>query len=110
MTPRELGQREVAQRAGVESEFVERLVNSGVIKADRVGMFSDGDVRRVRLLRTLERGGVPLERVAELMRDSQLSLDFMDQPFYARFASLTTTRFADAATAHGVPEELLLLT
>jgi adenylate cyclase len=107
--PREIGRDEVARRAGVEPEFVERAVNTDVITRDERGTFSDGDVRRVRLLQTLEQGGVPLDRVAELMRANQLSLDFMDMPFYARFASLTTTSFAEAAAAHGVRQELLFL-
>lgn len=36
--------------------------------------------RRIRLMQTLERAGVPLEEVAATIRRGDLSLDFMDRP------------------------------
>jgi hypothetical protein len=50
---------DVAARAGVGPSDVDRLVALGIIVPDDAGAFSAGDVRRVVIVRTLERSGVP---------------------------------------------------
>ena len=45
---------EVARRAGVEPEYVVRLVDLGVLTPEQPDRFSGGDVRRVLLARSLE--------------------------------------------------------
>jgi class 3 adenylate cyclase len=99
----------LAESAGVTRDFVGRLVELGILTPDRDRTFSRADVRRVRLVETLDRAGVPLDGVAAAMRRGELSLAFMDQPFYERFASLTSMTFRELASQTGIPVELLML-
>jgi hypothetical protein len=51
----------LAERAGVHVGYVHRLVELGILLPPEVGsLFSGGDVRRVRLVRGLEEGGLLL--------------------------------------------------
>jgi DNA-binding transcriptional MerR regulator len=79
---------DVARRAGVDQDYVGRLVVLGVIAPGQGGDFSDGDVRRVRLMQTLERAGVPLEEVAATIRRGDLSLNFMDLSHFERLSAV----------------------
>jgi len=99
---------DVADRAGVEPGFVDRLVRLGILSADDHGSFSRGDVRRIILVRTVDRAGVPIEEMAAAIKRGELSLAFMDQPFYEDFASLTGTTFSDLAEETGIPLDLLM--
>ena len=98
---------EVADRAGVDPAFVDRLVELGVMspKPDR---FSVGDVRRVRLIHSLQSGGLPLEAMAEALRRGKFSLDFVDEPAYERIAGLTDLTFRQLSAQTKVPLEILL--
>jgi predicted transcriptional regulator len=49
-----LSQRDVADRAGVEVEYVDKLVSLGVVDPTEDGGFSEGDVRRAQLYQGLE--------------------------------------------------------
>jgi adenylate cyclase len=99
----------LAESAGVTREYLDRLVELGILTHGPDGNFSRADIRRVRLVETLDRAGVPLDGVADAIRRGELSLAFMDQPFYERFASLTSTSFQDLASRTGIPIELLML-
>jgi class 3 adenylate cyclase len=101
-----LNAEDVAERAGVEPGYVGRLVELGIL-APQDGRFSDGDTRRVRLMETLERAEIPLDRVAAAMQRGQLSLSFLDLPAYDRFAALSGTTFEGLTKRTGVPFELL---
>ena len=48
---------EVAQRAGVDPDYVDRLVELGILTPDAVDAFSPGDVLRARWVQSLERAG-----------------------------------------------------
>jgi adenylate cyclase len=100
---------EAADRSGVELGFVDRLVRLGILSADDHDSFSRGDVRRIILLRTLDGAGVPIDEMAAAIMRGELSLAFMDQPFYEEFASLTGTTFRDLAEETRIPLDLLLL-
>jgi adenylate cyclase len=100
---------EVEARAGVEPGYVGRLVARGVVARDADGRFSAGDVRRVRLVAALDRAGIPIDGVAEAIRRGQISLAFMDQSFYDRFAPLTSVTFETLAGHSGVPLDLLMV-
>jgi DNA-binding transcriptional MerR regulator len=99
---------DVARRAGVAQDYVGRLVELGVF-APGQGAFSDGDVRRVRLMQTLDRAGVPLEEVAAAIRRGDLSLDFMDLSHFERLSSLADITFQELSDETNVPVELLLV-
>jgi adenylate cyclase len=99
----------VARRAGVGPDFVERLVEAGMVGPGPDGLFSPGDVRRVKLVDTLERGGVPLDGLATAIRDGVFSLGFLDDIQYDRIASLEDITFAALSEETGVPVDLLMV-
>lgn len=100
---------DVAKRAGVEESYINTLIALGIVSSDRGGGFSEGDVRRVRLVETLERAGVPLEGVASLIRRGDLSLQFIDLSYFWRLSSLTDVTFRALSETTNIPVELLLV-
>jgi adenylate cyclase len=100
---------EVAQRAGVDPGYVDRLSELGILTPDGADAFSPGDALRARWLQSLERAGVPLEGLAAAVRDGTLSLSFMDVPAYDRFAGLSDTTFEELSAQTGIPLELLMV-
>ena len=103
-----LSRGEVAARAGVPSEVIDRLVDERVVVPDAAGMLSIGDVRRVGIVHAMLDAGLPLEGIGEGIRQGLLSLDFIDQEEYARFGALSGETFAEASARTGVPVEQLL--
>ena len=99
---------DVARRAGVDRGYVSRLVEIGIVSSDQGGSFSEGDVRRVRLMQTLERAGVPLDGVATAIRRGDLSLEFMDLSYFGRLSPLTDVTFQELSKKTKTPVELLL--
>ena len=100
---------EVAQRAGVDPDYVDRLVEFGILTPAAGDAFSLGDVRRARWVRSLERAGVPLEGLAAAVRDGALSFSFMDVTVFDRFAGLSGTTFHQLSAQTGVSLELLMV-
>jgi DNA-binding transcriptional MerR regulator len=99
---------EAAKAAEVLPGFVSQLVELEIVPPDENGTFSAGDVRRIRLLRTLDRAGLPLDGVAEVVRRHELSLDFYDLPSYERLSATTEDTFEEVAEETNVPLDLLL--
>jgi len=100
---------EVAQRAGVDPEYLDRLVELGILTPAGGDGFSPGDALRARWLQSLERAGVPLEGLAAAVRDGVLSFSFLDVGAYDRFAGLSGTTFQQLSAQTGIPLELLLV-
>jgi adenylate cyclase len=100
---------EVARRAGVDPDYLDRLVELGILTPNAGDEFSPGDVLRARWLQSLERAGVSLEGVAAAVRDGALSFSFLDVPAYDRFAGLSGTTFQELSAQTGVPLELLMV-
>ena len=100
---------EVAQRAGVDPDYVDRLVELGVLTPAVGDAFSPGDALRARWLQSLERAGVPLEGLASAVRDGVLSFSFLDVGAYDRFAGLSGTTFQQLSARTGIPLELLMV-
>lgn len=98
--------REVAQRAGVDHDYVERLVELGILAETAEG-FSSGDVLRARWLHGLDRAGIPLEGMAEAVRDGSLSFSFMDVAVYDQFPALSNTTFSELSERTGIPMDVL---
>jgi adenylate cyclase len=98
---------EVAQQAGVDPDYVDRLVELGILTPDAGDAFSPGDVRRARWLRSLEQAGVPLDGMAAAVRDGALSLSFLGLTAFDRFTGLTGTTFQELSARTGIPLELL---
>jgi adenylate cyclase len=99
---------EVAQRAGVDPDYVDRLVELGILTPAAADAFSPGDVLRARWLQSLERAGVPLEGLAAAVRDGALSFSFLDVAAYDQFAGLSATTFQQLSSQTGIPLELLM--
>ena len=100
---------EVAQRAGVDPDYVDRLVELGILTPAAGEAFSPGDVLRARWLQSLDRAGVPLEGLASAVRDGVLSFSFLDVGAYDRFAGLSGTTFHQLSAQTGIPLELLMV-
>jgi DNA-binding transcriptional MerR regulator len=86
---------EVAQRAGVDPDYLDRLVELGILTPAAGDTFSPGDVLRTRWLQSLEQAGVPLDGIATAIRDGALSFSFIDVPAFDRFAGLSGTTFQE---------------
>jgi hypothetical protein len=98
---------EVAQRAGVDPDYVDRLVELEILTPGAGDAFSPGDVLRARWVQSLERPGVPLDGMAAAVRDGALSFSFMDVAAFDRFAGLSGTTFRQLSARTGIPLELL---
>ena len=102
-----MSEREVAERAGVDLDYVTKLIDVGVLAPDGDGTFTEGDVRRARLYQGLERTGLPLEAIREALDAGELSFGWLDNPLYDLIAPLSSRSFRDAAAETGIPLELL---
>ena len=102
-----ISQTEVGERAGVEPDYVARLVEVGVLAPAADGTFTEGDVRRARLYQGLERTGLPLEAIREALDAGQLSFGWLDNPLYDLIAPLSPRSFQDVATETGIPLDVL---
>jgi class 3 adenylate cyclase/DNA-binding transcriptional MerR regulator len=100
---------EVAQRAGVDPDYLDRLVELGILTPAAGGAFSPGDALRARWVQSLERAGVPLEGLAAAIRDGALSFSFLDVAAYDRFAGLSATTFQQLSAQTGIPLKLLMV-
>jgi len=100
---------EVAQRAGVDPDYVDRLVELGILTPAAGEAFSPGDALRARWLQSLERAGVPLEGLAAAVRDGVLSFSFLELAAYDQFAGLSGTTFQQLSAQTGIPLELLMV-
>jgi adenylate cyclase len=100
---------EVAQRAGVDPDYLDRLVELGILTPAAGEAFSPGDALRARWLQSLERAGVPLEGLAAAIRDGALSFSFLDVPAYDQFAGLSGTTYQQLSAQTGIPLELLMV-
>jgi adenylate cyclase len=100
---------EVAQRAGVNPDYVDHLVELGILTPAAGDAFSPGDLRRARWVQSLERAGVPLEGMAAAVRDGTLSFSFLNVTAFDRFAGLSGTTFHQLSARTGIPLELLMV-
>ena len=105
----QFSRQEVAGRAGVEPDYVDRLVKLGILRPGSDDTFSTGDVRRARWVQSFERAGVPLEGLAAAVRDGTLSFSYLDATAFDRFAGVSETTFRELSERTGVPLDLLLV-
>ena len=98
---------DAAGRAGVEPSYLVRLVDLGILTPDTPDRYSDGDVRRVLMAKSLEGAGIPLDAVAAATQRGALSLAFLDAESYERFAALSGETFSQVSQRTGIPLELL---
>jgi len=105
----QFSRQEVAGRAGVEPDYVDRLVKLGILRPGSDDTFSTGDVRRARWVQSFERAGVPLEGLAAAVRDGTLSFSYLDATAFDRFAGVSETTFRELSERTGLPLDLLLV-
>jgi len=96
-----------AERAGVEPDYLGRLIDLGILAPSEPDRYSPGDVRRVLMSRSLEDAGIPLEGLAAALERGEISLDFLDAASYERFAALSSETFLQVSDRTGIPLELL---
>jgi adenylate cyclase len=99
----------MAARAGVDPDYVDRLVELGFLSPGSGNTFSAGDVRRARWVQSFDQAGVPLEGLAAAVRDGTLSFSYLDATAFDRFAGVSTTTFRELSERTGVPLDLLLV-
>ncbi len=101
--------RDVAHQAGVDDEYVDRLVEFEILTPTDQDRFSSGDVRRARWIHNFELAGVPLDDIATAVHDGDLSFSFLDMTAFDRFSGLTDTSFGELSTRTGIQWELLMM-
>jgi len=99
---------EAADRAGITVDELGRLVDLGIVQPDNDGRYRPGDVRRAGLVGSLIAAGIPLDGLADAIRDGHVSLDFLDAPAFERLSAFTDVTFAELAERTGTPVHLLL--
>jgi class 3 adenylate cyclase len=99
--------REVARKAGVDLDDVDRMIEAGLLQPGPGDTFSEADVRRARWIRGLELSGVLLDDMAAAVRDGALSFEFLGSPAFDRFAGHSETTFGQLSERTGVPFGLL---
>jgi adenylate cyclase len=97
---------EVADIAGVDPAFVDRLCELGLLTAES-DAFTEGDVRRARILHSISTAGMPLDAVGEGVRRGVVDLGFVDDPAYSLFAGLTNETFTQVESRTAIPFEVL---
>jgi adenylate cyclase len=103
----ELSAQELAGRAGVLAEEVERLVQLGIlVPGEGEAPFTLCDVRRVRLASACVEAGLPLEGIGAAMAAGKLTLAFLDHPLF-RWSGRTAATYQDLAARVGMPMALL---
>jgi adenylate cyclase len=96
-----------AVRAGLDLEHLEKLANLGLVKSNQDGSYSREQIRRARLIHTLERAGIPLDGLASALTAGDLSIDFVETESYQHFATLGDETFGEVSRRTGIPMELL---
>ncbi len=99
----------VAGRSGVDGAYVDRLVELGIITPNEDGGFTAGAARAARVVRDLERAGLPLDGLAGAVKAGELGFGMFDLDNYDRISALTPETFRQVAERTGVPVDLLLV-
>jgi adenylate cyclase len=105
----ELSGAELAARAGVGEQEIQRLVTHGVLvpRAGRAAPFRAVDVLKIRVARACEEGGLPMEGMARAIRAGHLSFAFLESWPFERWAARGPQTHAELATEVGVRLEAL---
>ena len=98
---------QVARRAGVEPDYVDRLVAIGILGSGRGEGHSAADARKVRWVPRLGAGRGAARRDGGGGAERALSLSFLEANAFDRFGGLRSHRLADLSARAGIPLELL---
>jgi adenylate cyclase len=98
----------LAGRAGVHVSYVDRLVELGVLVSPETGsLFSRGDVRRLRLVRALEEGGLPLVGISTALRNGDLSFGFLELSSWDWYGGFVGKTYRELSAETGLSLEML---
>jgi adenylate cyclase len=98
----------LAQRGGVPVDYVDRLIELGIlVRPDAGALFSAGDVRRLRMVRGLQEGGLPLEGLSTAVRNEDLSFRFLDLPSWDWYGGFVGKTYAEVSAETDLDLELL---
>ena len=106
--PDELSPTELAARAGISPEEVERLVTFGIlVPRDGSRPFRAIDALKIRVARACEEGGLPMEGMAEAVRAGLLSFAFVESWPFERWSSRRPQTHLELAEEVGLSFEAL---
>jgi adenylate cyclase len=98
----------LAERAGVPAGYLDRLIELGIVAPpDTDSLFSKGDVRRLRLVRGLEDGGLPLEGIGTAVRNGDLSFRFLDLSSWDWYGGFVGKTYRELSGETGLSLEML---
>jgi adenylate cyclase len=98
----------LAEMAGVDVAYIDELVRVGALVPQDGDRFRASDVRRINIVQALEGAGLPLVAIGTSIAQGHLSLDFVEDPSYDRFAATTATTFRQLSEQTNVPLDILL--
>ena len=95
---------------GPEADHIDALVALGILIPGEDGSFTAGAARVTRVIRDLERAGLPLDGIAKAVSAGFLEFGLFEQGNCDRFAVLTpdSDSFRETAERPGIPLHLLL--
>jgi class 3 adenylate cyclase/DNA-binding transcriptional MerR regulator len=96
---------QLAERSGVDVDTVLRYTDLGILEPSG-GVYGPREVARIRLARSCEQGGVPMDGVGAAIDAGKLSFAFLDLPQYD-FAALSSGTYAEVAAELELPIELI---
>jgi adenylate cyclase len=105
----ELSGAELAARAGVGEQEIQRLVTHGVLvpREGQVAPFRAVDILKIRVARACEEGGLPMEGMTKAIGAGHLSFAFVESWPFEPGAARGPQTHAELATEVGLPFEAL---
>ena len=101
-------QRDVADRAGVEVEYIGgSWASASSIQSTTAPLGGRRSSRPA--LPGLERAGLPIEAMVEAVERGELSFAFLDLPVWDRFSGLSRRSFREVSSQETIPLELLMV-
>ncbi len=100
---------DVVARSGVEPSYVDMLIDLGILSPNDDGVFTPGSARATRVIRDLERSGLPLDAIASAVRAGELDFGMFDGASYERISAFTNETFRQLAGRTALPIDLLLV-
>jgi adenylate cyclase len=97
----------LASRAGVDPAYVERLMELGILDAPDGSRFGRGDLRRVRLVRALEEGGLPLDGIGTAVGNGDLSFGFLDLVSWEWYGGFVRKTYRELSEESGLDLDTL---
>ena len=97
-----------AAKAGIAPEPMARLVALGLAELGLDGEMDPDQIGRAQVFHALERAGLPLDGIAQLIRDGTFSMDFIESAVQPVLAPMKEVTFAQRAEETATPVELLM--